>query len=92
MPRFAGRIFSAYEVGVWKPDPGLYLHVAKSMVAEPSSCIVVEDSATGVDAAVAAGMSVFGFAPPGDGSELAAHGAVVFTSMRQLPALIGSLQ
>jgi len=88
LPRFAGRIFSAYEVGVWKPNPGLYLHAAKSMGAEPSSCIVVEDSIIGVDAAVAAGMNVFGFAPSGDGSELAAHGAVVFTSMKQLPALI----
>lgn len=55
---FAGRIFSAYEVGAWKPDPGLFLHAARAMRAAPSRCLVVEDSAPGVIAAQAAGMRV----------------------------------
>ncbi|WP_247301738.1 HAD family hydrolase [Bradyrhizobium sp. 179] len=28
LDRFGRRIFSAYEVGSWKPDPGLFLHAA----------------------------------------------------------------
>ena len=57
------RIFSAYEVGRWKPDPALFLHAATQMNAEPQNCWVVEDSRFGVDAAVAAGMSTFVFDP-----------------------------
>jgi HAD superfamily hydrolase (TIGR01509 family) len=52
------RIFSAYEVGAWKPDPGLFLHAADAMRAAPARCLVVEDSAPGVTAALAAGMPV----------------------------------
>ncbi|WP_237215033.1 HAD family hydrolase [Falsiroseomonas oryziterrae] len=55
---FHGRIFSAYEVGAWKPDPGLFLHAAEAMGAAPARCLVVEDSEPGVAAALAAGMRV----------------------------------
>ena len=52
------RVFSAYEVGAWKPDPGLFLHAAEAMRADPARCLVVEDSAPGVTAGLAAGMRV----------------------------------
>ncbi len=52
------RVFSAYEVGAWKPEPGLFLHAAEAMGASPRRCLVVEDSAPGVAAALAAGMPV----------------------------------
>lgn len=55
---FTGRIFSAYEVGAWKPEPGLFLHAATAMGAAPQRCLVVEDSAPGVAAGLAAGMRV----------------------------------
>lgn len=55
-------MFSAYEIGKWKPDPGLFLHAAAQMGHDPSRCIVVEDSTAGVKAAVAAGMQVIGLA------------------------------
>ena len=31
---FGDNLFSAYEVGIWKPDPGLFLHAAKAMGAD----------------------------------------------------------
>ncbi|WP_439597427.1 HAD-IA family hydrolase [Falsiroseomonas sp.] len=65
LPHFAGRIFSAYEVGSWKPDPGLFLHAADAMGADPARCLVVEDSAPGVQAALAAGMQVVALLPEG---------------------------
>jgi HAD superfamily hydrolase (TIGR01509 family) len=55
---FGGRVFSAYEVGAWKPAPDLFLHAAGAMGAAPGRCLVVEDSAPGVEAALAAGMRV----------------------------------
>ncbi len=56
---FEGRIFSAYDIDVWKPDPGLFLHAAKDMDFDPATCAVVEDSVYGYQAGVAAGMTVF---------------------------------
>ncbi len=55
-------IFSAYDVGVWKPEPDLFLHAARTMGADPDACIVIEDSASGVVAARRAGMRVIALA------------------------------
>jgi len=63
LPFFKESIFSSYEVGIWKPEPGLFLHAARTMGIEPHSCIVVEDSLPGVQAGIAAGMQVFAFQP-----------------------------
>jgi len=60
------RIFSAYEVGFWKPDPRLFLHAARVMGVPPERCAVVEDSLPGVTAGLAAGMPTFWFHPPPD--------------------------
>ena len=84
LPYFEGRIFSGYDCGSWKPEPGLFLHAAQSMGVAPEACAVVEDSLYGVQAGVAAGMSVFGFAPNGDTAQLAKAGAKVFTNMHEL--------
>jgi len=85
---FEGRIFSAYDVGAWKPDPGLFLHAARTLGAEPSRCVVVEDSLAGIRAANAAGMRVLGYTG-GDAraiSELGAECAELLHSMDDLPA------
>jgi beta-phosphoglucomutase len=39
-----------------KPDPEVFLVAAKRLYVEPVSCLVVEDSIAGIDAAVSAGM------------------------------------
>jgi HAD superfamily hydrolase (TIGR01509 family) len=56
-----GRIFSSQDVGRGKPAPDLFLYAAERMGVVPERCAVVEDSPLGVQAAVAAGMDVFGF-------------------------------
>ncbi|MBL4875510.1 MAG: HAD-IA family hydrolase [Cohaesibacteraceae bacterium] len=53
---FAGRTFSSYDIGKWKPDPGLFLHAAAQMGTSPEFCLVVEDSPVGIAAAKSAGM------------------------------------
>jgi HAD superfamily hydrolase (TIGR01509 family) len=59
---FEPNLFSASDVRNGKPAPDLLLHAAGKMGVEPGACIVVEDSAVGVTAGVAAGMTVIGFA------------------------------
>jgi HAD superfamily hydrolase (TIGR01509 family) len=59
LPFFEQRLFCAYEVGSFKPEPGLFLHAAQALGVRPSHCAVVEDSLPGVCAGVAAGMQVF---------------------------------
>ena len=56
-----GRVFSSQDVGRGKPAPDLFLYAAERMGVAPDRCVVVEDSPLGVQAAVAAGMDVYGF-------------------------------
>jgi kojibiose phosphorylase len=46
-----------------KPHPDLFLHAAAQLGADPAECIVVEDAAAGVEAAIAAGMASVGLGP-----------------------------
>ena len=81
--------FSAQALGVAKPEPGLLLAAASHFGVEARSWLVIEDSATGAQAAARAGMRCLGFAPHGQGAALADQGAEVFTGMQEVPALIG---
>ncbi len=47
-----------------KPDPEIYLLVANELGIPPGECLVVEDSPTGVKAALAAGMDVVAVSTP----------------------------
>jgi HAD superfamily hydrolase (TIGR01509 family) len=87
--RFSGRIYSAQSLAAPKPAPDVYLHAAAVLGVSPADCAVVEDSVSGLKAGIAAGMPCFGFAPDGDGTELAALGATVFHQMPDLPNLLG---
>ncbi|OUL34054.1 haloacid dehalogenase [Nostoc sp. T09] len=53
---FGDRLFSSYEVGSWKPAPGLFLYAANKMGFSPESCVVIEDSDVGIQAAYSAGI------------------------------------
>ncbi len=58
---FNGRLFSAAEhVGRGKPFPDIYLHAARELGVEPGEVLVLEDTAPGVTAGKAAGMTVIG--------------------------------
>jgi HAD superfamily hydrolase (TIGR01509 family) len=54
-------IFSATMVKHGKPAPDLFLHAAREMHIDPADCLVIEDSPAGIEAAKAAGMTVFAF-------------------------------
>jgi beta-phosphoglucomutase len=54
---FNGRIYTIAEVGyVSKPDPSVYLYAAEKLNSDPSSCVAIEDSPHGIEAAKRAGM------------------------------------
>ncbi len=52
-----------------KPAPDLFLFAAEQLGVEPSGCLVIEDSANGVRAGKAAGMTVVGFRNPNSGEQ-----------------------
>ncbi|MEV5176467.1 HAD family hydrolase [Streptomyces flaveolus] len=81
------RVFSSEDVGRGKPAPDLFLHAARRMGVAPERCVVVEDSPLGVQAAVAAGMDVYGFTAMTPAAKLAGAGQL-FSRMDQLLDLL----
>lgn len=94
MPYFEGRIFSGHELPRSKPYPDVYLAAAAALGLPASACAVVEDTPIGATAGLAAGATVLGYCPGGDGHgtarqmrELGVH--TVFADMAELPGLLG---
>jgi HAD superfamily hydrolase (TIGR01509 family) len=81
-------LFSAHDVPRPKPDPALFLHAAATMNARPSACAVIEDTPSGVVAAVAAGMQAIGYAADSDEHALRSAGAETIRSLEKLPELL----
>ncbi|MCK8435654.1 HAD family hydrolase [Streptomyces sp. D2-8] len=82
-----GRIFSSQDVGRGKPAPDLFLYAAERMGVAPERCVVVEDSPLGVQAAVAAGMDVYGFTAMTPAEKLAGARRL-FSDMGELADLL----
>jgi beta-phosphoglucomutase-like phosphatase (HAD superfamily) len=85
----AHELFSAESVARGKPYPDLFLHAASAMGAAPARCTVVEDTPSGVTAAVAAGMRTVGYVADSDEAALRAAGAECLDALNELPRLLG---
>ena len=91
LSRFFAVTVSSEEVGRGKPAPDVYLAAARQLGVVPSSCAVIEDSANGIRAGAAAGMTVFAipnqeFPPPPD---VLARARFVLASISELtPAIV----
>lgn len=89
LEKFENRLFSSTQVARGKPHPDLFLFAAEQMGWEASRCVVVEDSQAGVEAGLAAGMTVVAYA-----GGLAKHDRIqnqrllVIQSMEELPRLL----
>ena len=59
--RLGPHTFTASQVAQGKPAPDLFLFAAARMGVAPQDCLVIEDSLTGIRAALAAGMQVWRF-------------------------------
>ncbi|MBO9538842.1 HAD-IA family hydrolase [Herbaspirillum sp.] len=89
LPYFAGRIFSAYDVQRWKPDPALFLFAANSLGVAPARCAVVEDSLPGIQAGMAAGMKVIALQEHGVHPDMP-KGVSVITRLSELHPQLAS--
>jgi HAD superfamily hydrolase (TIGR01509 family) len=95
--RVAGRIFTAEMVGVPKPAPEVYLRAVSELQTPAARCLAIEDSAAGVQSAVAAGVPVVGFVgashiAAGHADRLLSLGAIgVLERMSELPPLVRRL-
>ena len=77
---------SSEEVARGKPAPDVYLEAARRLGVEPTRCVAIEDSASGIRSAHAAGMHVVAipnraFPPPAD---VLAHAEIVLDSIEAL--------
>ena len=70
---FGEHVYSADGWDRGKPHPDIYLAAAKGLGVEPARCLAVEDSPTGAQAALAAGMTVIGFCGAGHIVDRAGH-------------------
>ncbi len=87
---FGENIFTASEVKAPKPAPDIFLYAAKKMGFKPEECAVIEDSVTGVRAAVNAKIRVYGIINNlFSENELKNAGAIPFRHMKELPELLG---
>ena len=64
-----------FDVEHGKPAPDVFLTAAERAGLRPADCVVVEDAPVGIQAALAAGMSVIGYAGTHDAQRLRAAGA-----------------
>lgn len=98
LARFFNFFFSATDVPNGKPAPDLFLHAASRMGVQAADCIVVEDSAPGVTAATAAGMTAVGFVGGSHadvqlGEQLKSAGAhVIVADLRHLKSAVVALR
>ncbi|AZL58981.1 HAD family phosphatase [Tabrizicola piscis] len=91
IPRFQA-VLSGQTLGRPKPAPDVYLAAAAACGADPTRCMVIEDSPVGAMAALAANIPCLGFAAHGPDTpparQLVALGIPLFAAMSDLPGLL----
>ena len=91
LPFFGDRIFSGHDQPRSKPAPDVYLAAAARLGVDPGRCLVIEDTATGAQAGLAAGATVWGYCPEGHGRAFASLGVHrVFHHMDELRQLFAA--
>ncbi len=74
-----------------KPHPELFERSIHNLGLHPDRCLVIEDSAAGIQAARAAGARVIGVGSPSQAADLTAAGAEnVIAAVRELPGLLNA--
>jgi len=86
--KFMGdNLFSGYDLQRWKPDPAVLYKAAEVMQVNIAQCILVEDSAAGAQAGIAAGIPVFYYCADPHNPPIDNPLVTVFHNMRDLPRL-----
>ena len=79
-------IFSGEEVKNGKPAPDVFLETCEKLKETPETCVVIEDSANGVLAAVRAGMTCLGYQNPTSGEQDLSKANAVIDDFRTIDA------
>jgi HAD superfamily hydrolase (TIGR01509 family) len=96
MPHLEPHIYTPAMVARGKPAPDLFLYAAAQHGVRPERCLVIEDSLSGVVAALAAGMPIIGFVGgshcrPGHADAMRDAGCIeVFTRMAEVAKFLDS--
>lgn len=83
-------LFSGYAVNCWKPKPCLHLHAARTLGVAPGNCVAIDDALVGVEAALAAGMTVIHLNRFPQVETTPAN-AIMIRHMNELPGVIARL-
>lgn len=57
MPDLFDKLFVSYEIGIHKPDEGIYTHVLRAEGLNPKECVFIDDSLPNVEAAAKLGIA-----------------------------------
>ncbi|MCK5152845.1 MAG: HAD family phosphatase [Spirochaetales bacterium] len=75
---------SGDDVNYGKPNPEIFLNTSELTGVKPNDCLVIEDSANGVRAAVKAGMKCIGYSNLGSGNQDLSEANLIIKSFRKL--------
>ncbi len=78
------RIFSAYDIQKWKPEPDLFLFSASEMKTSPNKSLVIEDTIHGAMGAINANIDVLVYSPDKINSQFVEKGIPTFASYNLL--------
>lgn len=84
-----GAVATIDDVATGKPDPAVYRTSVDRLGVEPSAAVAVDDSAVGVEAALAAGLRVVGFT--GTGDDPLGEATTTVDRLPELPAAMADL-
>lgn len=87
-PFFKDEIYSAYDIQKWKPEPDLFLHVASLLQVLPENCLVIEDSISGVKAALKGGFQTYALAHDRNKMALEKSNATVISHLEELESVL----
>ena len=76
--------FRGADLPASKPDPAVYRISAERLGEEPSCCVVLEDAASGVAAAKAAGMRCIAFRNPNSGEQDLSRADWIVDSLKEI--------
>lgn len=85
-------VMGSDQVSGGKPAPDVYLAVALALGVEPGDCLALEDSPTGVTAAVRAGMTCYAIPNPDLGGDDFSQAHRIFDSISSLLMTLRSAQ
>ncbi len=86
-----GATVAGDEVPTAKPDPAIFLKAAHMLGVEPWECLVLEDSTSGIQSALEAGMRAAGYMNPKSGNQDLSRAEVIIDSLTDFPAVVRNL-